>query len=540
MITGVALGTSRPGPRLDHEFTSAGSLPGPPVAGGSPVRGEGGRAGRASIALAGRDHGVVALVGLGGAGKTAIAASSWRAVPAGVPVAARGSLRLELLPGARRRLLPRGRPTATSPAGKVDPTPAKGAGLLHLLRDALMVGGPHLLVLDGLERVQRQESDQSGRLRADRGPAAPGPADPRGRGGRPDGRPGHQPVPADRPEPHARPRLPAPGHRGPRAFRRPWPCSAGTASGATTRRSAKLVELVRGSCPDARSPGRADRPVPGRRPWRAPEAPQLDVAPSKTARRSGSPACWMPTRRTCRRPSWRCSAALPAPAEHRARADRPAVPLHAGRSAPDGPRPRELRSERIPVPDGLPGGVLVRAGRIGPRAPSPRRSRKRRIAGPEDAFVQGVYSGHGRVLERHEMTIEDDVEELDPPLRQRGVRAHPTERVPFRGTISRALRAMDLLVQRATATIRCTAIQGAAGRPGAGVPRGTGLGQGLAGGLRRPDPGGRDAVNSPGRSGRCSSSPSSIGRCGWSASNAGSTSRSGRRAARWRRSTPEG
>ncbi len=37
-------------------------------------------------------------------------------------------------------------------------TPAKGAGLVHLLRDALASGGPHLLVLDGLERVQCQGS----------------------------------------------------------------------------------------------------------------------------------------------------------------------------------------------------------------------------------------------------------------------------------------------------------------------------------------------------------------------------------------------
>jgi hypothetical protein len=42
--------------------------------------------------------------------------------------------------------------------GASPPTAAKGRGILHLLQDALAVGGPHLLVLDGLERVQRQES----------------------------------------------------------------------------------------------------------------------------------------------------------------------------------------------------------------------------------------------------------------------------------------------------------------------------------------------------------------------------------------------
>src|SRR5262249_8744794 len=37
-----------------------------------------------------------------------------------------------------------------------DPPPdARGAGLLHLLRDRLSARGPNLLVLDGLERVQR-------------------------------------------------------------------------------------------------------------------------------------------------------------------------------------------------------------------------------------------------------------------------------------------------------------------------------------------------------------------------------------------------
>jgi hypothetical protein len=41
--------------------------------------------------------------------------------------------------------------------GGAPETSAKGSGLLHLLREALATGGPYLLVLDGLERVQRQE-----------------------------------------------------------------------------------------------------------------------------------------------------------------------------------------------------------------------------------------------------------------------------------------------------------------------------------------------------------------------------------------------
>src|SRR5262249_45142178 len=42
-------------------------------------------------------------------------------------------------------------------------TPARGMGLLHLLREALSAGGAHLLVLDGLERVQRQDGDADAR-----------------------------------------------------------------------------------------------------------------------------------------------------------------------------------------------------------------------------------------------------------------------------------------------------------------------------------------------------------------------------------------
>jgi hypothetical protein len=100
-------------------------------------------------------RGVLALVGLGGAGKTAVAAHF-----------------LEELLGTNELPRPEGllvwsfyqepdaglflqeahhyfaRPDSSAP-------PARGAGLLHLLRDALAAGGPHLLVLDGLERVQR-------------------------------------------------------------------------------------------------------------------------------------------------------------------------------------------------------------------------------------------------------------------------------------------------------------------------------------------------------------------------------------------------
>jgi len=109
-----------------------------------------------------KSGGVVALVGLGGAGKTAIAARFLDELTQPEnPLRPKGlfvwSFYQEpdvgyFLEEAYHYFVGPGAPT----------TAAKGAGLLHLLRDALERGGPHLLVLDGLERVQRQESGDSG------------------------------------------------------------------------------------------------------------------------------------------------------------------------------------------------------------------------------------------------------------------------------------------------------------------------------------------------------------------------------------------
>ncbi len=100
-------------------------------------------------------RGVLALVGLGGAGKTAVAARFLDEL-----TAHRGGLFVWSFyqePDAGLCMQEAYRYFAHSEAA----APAKGLGLLHPLQDALMEGGPHLLVLDGLERVQRQSDSGS-------------------------------------------------------------------------------------------------------------------------------------------------------------------------------------------------------------------------------------------------------------------------------------------------------------------------------------------------------------------------------------------
>jgi hypothetical protein len=113
---------------------------------------------------ASRAGGVVALVGLGGAGKTAIAArfldeacrSDRSTRPEGLFV---WSFYQEPDAGQflEHALHYFWKDGSTRPS-------AKGAGLLHLLRDALIACGPCLLVLDGLERVQREDNLHAGRF----------------------------------------------------------------------------------------------------------------------------------------------------------------------------------------------------------------------------------------------------------------------------------------------------------------------------------------------------------------------------------------
>jgi hypothetical protein len=109
--------------------------------------------------------GVVALVGLGGAGKTALVARFLRAM---LDQGREGLTRPEGLfvwsfyqqPDAGMFLQEAHRYFAGDAAAA---SPARGTGLLHLLREALSGGERHLLVLDGLERVQNDGPGGDGR-----------------------------------------------------------------------------------------------------------------------------------------------------------------------------------------------------------------------------------------------------------------------------------------------------------------------------------------------------------------------------------------
>jgi hypothetical protein len=104
--------------------------------------------------------GVLALVGLGGAGKTALAARFLAKLlrPGTAPLPG-GLFVWSFYQEPDAGLFLRELHDYFAPGS---PPVARGAGLLHLLADCLRAGGPHLLVLDGLERVQRQGGPAGG------------------------------------------------------------------------------------------------------------------------------------------------------------------------------------------------------------------------------------------------------------------------------------------------------------------------------------------------------------------------------------------
>ncbi len=101
------------------------------------------------------ERGVLSLVGLGGAGKTAVAARFLSDL-LGASRPAGGLFVWSFYQEPDAGLFLR---ELFDYFGATCPPAAKGAGLLHFLTDALQDGDRHLLILDGLERVQRQAGD---------------------------------------------------------------------------------------------------------------------------------------------------------------------------------------------------------------------------------------------------------------------------------------------------------------------------------------------------------------------------------------------
>lgn len=111
-------------------------------------------------------HGVLALVGLGGAGKTALAAPFVQALigdEVAVPRPDRALVWSFYRDADTSQFL---REALRYFSDNSNASPARGLGVVHQLYESLCAGGPHLIVLDGLERVQVADvvGDQFGRL----------------------------------------------------------------------------------------------------------------------------------------------------------------------------------------------------------------------------------------------------------------------------------------------------------------------------------------------------------------------------------------
>ncbi len=478
-------------------------------------------------------RGVVALVGLGGAGKTAVAAHFLNElVRPGHPARPEGLFVWSFYqePDAgyflneAYRYFARGDPTAA---------PAKGAGLLHLLREALMVGGPHLLVLDGLERVQRQEGHGSGLFGQIEDPLLRGLLTRIAEGiGLTTAL-----VTSRFPLTDLKPQL-GRGYRHCDVEGLGLPAAMALLRGHGVRGDdatlARLVESYGAHALTLDHLGGLIGQFLDGDPRRAPEAPQLtspqqDRQALRLARLLDAYQTHLPPAelaligRLCL-----LQRSIPLDQILRMFLCTPAVELRTAREL-------EEFLEHIPVPESFPADFRSELARS-IRETIAETLQQTPIAGPEDGFVNDIFRAVEGFLEHHELTIEDDVEELIRLYGDEAVADASTEQRPLSWQDQRRLRSCIFVYDQyrhhpfASDKKPPSALALAFWKEGWGEVSASG-----------PDPDLTPADvtrASGGRSWCCSSSRSSIGRCGSSASNAGCINRSGRRAARWRSSTP--
>ena len=382
-------------------------------------------------------RGVVALVGLGGAGKTAIAAHFLDELARpGHPARPDGLFVWSFYqePDAGYFLNEAYRYFAR---GDRSPVPAKGAGLLHLLREALMVGGPHLLVLDGLERVQRQ---------AGHGPDHFGEVeDPLLRGLLARIAEGIGPTTA-----LVTSRFPLTdlkAHLG-RGYRHcdveglSLPAALALLRGHGVRGDdatlAKLVESYGAHALTLDHLGGLIGQFLDGDPCRAPEAPQLtspqqDRQALRLARLLDAYQTHLPPAelaligRLCL-----LQRNLPLDQILRMFLCTPAVHLRTAREL-------ELFLERMPIPDTFPDDFRPELAES-IRETIAEALQQATIAGPEDVFVHDIYQVVERFLKDHELTIEDDVEELIRLYGDESVADASTEQRPLSWKDQRRLR----------------------------------------------------------------------------------------------------